>query len=163
PRLDADHLLVLDEELDAALLSAEAAVGRHGAVGRAARGESPGRLEAQGRAVSVDQLLERGWKRRPGKQPRRATGRGGPPRERPGPGKARLEGGGDEGGLSGRDAPPTTTGAAVGVRAEPEAARREELRHGVVLAIRRELRTAARATRPRLVGRADGSRAELQG
>ena len=50
PRLEADDLLVLHLELDAALLAAEAAVRRHDPVGLAARGPAAGRLAVEMRA-----------------------------------------------------------------------------------------------------------------
>ena len=60
PRLEADDLLVLHFELDAALLTAEAAVGRHDAVGVAGRVPAAGRLAVEMRAELRDEIRDRG-------------------------------------------------------------------------------------------------------
>ena len=60
PRLEADDLLVLHLELDAALLAAEAAVCRHDPVGLAARGPAAGRLPVEMRAELRHEIRDRG-------------------------------------------------------------------------------------------------------
>ena len=59
PRLEADDLLVLHLELDAALLAAEAAVRRHDPVGVAARGPAAGRFSIEMRAELRHEIRDR--------------------------------------------------------------------------------------------------------
>src|SRR5262245_54689487 len=59
PRLEADHLLVLHLELDAALLAAEATVGLDDAVGLAHGGPSAGRHVVAVRPVARHELRQR--------------------------------------------------------------------------------------------------------
>jgi hypothetical protein len=56
PGLEADHLVVVDLQLDAALLTAEAAVRVDDAIDLDARVPSTGRRLVEVRAVAVDQL-----------------------------------------------------------------------------------------------------------
>ena len=64
PRLEADDLVVLHLELDAALLAAEAAVRLHEPVGLAGARPAAGRLAVEMRAELRDQLDESGSRRR---------------------------------------------------------------------------------------------------